>query len=104
MFNLCRSYTALADVVSLFVVLPLMVKSFGFHDMTIVICAVSAQVSSLIICSILHNIWFSKTFILSIPDSEVSDLLFRGAEKCYLHCHLLLCLQVLSIIIREDLS
>ena len=41
---LCRSYTALADVVSLFVVLPLMVRTLGFHDMTIVICAVSAHV------------------------------------------------------------
>ena len=42
--KLCRSYTALADVLSLFVVLPLMVRTLGFHDMTIVICAVSAHV------------------------------------------------------------
>ena len=31
-------------MLSLFVVLPLMVRTLGFHDMTIVICAVSAHV------------------------------------------------------------
>ena len=46
--KLCRSYTALADVLSLFVVLPLMVRTLGFHDMTIVICAVSAHVRLLL--------------------------------------------------------
>jgi len=48
-YNHLRSYTALADVVSLFVVLPLMVRTLGFHDMTIVICAVSAQAAKSLI-------------------------------------------------------
>ena len=39
-----RSYTAIGDVLALFVVLPMLVRSFHLHDMSIVIIAVLSQV------------------------------------------------------------
>ena len=40
---LSRSYSAIGDVIALFVVLPLLVRTFHLHDMTIVIIAVLSQ-------------------------------------------------------------
>ena len=40
-----RSYYYVADVVSLFGMMPLLVRLLGLHDMTIVILAVYCQVS-----------------------------------------------------------
>ena len=46
-----RSYYYVADVVSLFGMMPLLVRLLGLHDMTIVILAVYCQVSlSMTIC------------------------------------------------------
>ena len=42
---LTRSYYYVADVVSLFAMMPLLVRYVGLHDMTIVILAVSCQVT-----------------------------------------------------------
>ena len=49
--NMCfpRSYTAIGDVIALFVILPLLVRSLQLHDMSIVIIAVLSQVRNLII-------------------------------------------------------
>ena len=41
---LSRSYYYVADVVSLFGMMPLLVRCVGLHDMTIVILAVACQV------------------------------------------------------------
>ena len=41
-----RSYYYVADVVSLFGMMPLLVRYAGLHDMTIVILAVACQVNS----------------------------------------------------------
>ena len=42
---LTRSYYYVADVVSLFAMMPLLVRYVGLHDMTIVILAVACQVT-----------------------------------------------------------
>ena len=42
-----RSYTAIGDVIALFVILPLLVRSLQLHDLSIVIIAVLSQVRNL---------------------------------------------------------
>ena len=49
MIHLPRSYTAIGDVFALFVVLPLFVRTFHLHDMTIVIIAVLSQATKSLI-------------------------------------------------------
>ena len=49
MIHLFRSYTAIGDVVALFVVLPLLVRTFHLHDMSIVIIAVLSQATKSLI-------------------------------------------------------
>ena len=43
--SLNRSYYYIADVISLFGMMPLLVRCLDLHDMTIVILAVSCQVN-----------------------------------------------------------
>ena len=49
MMHLSRSYTAIGDVIALFVVLPLLVRTLHLHDMSIVIIAVLSQATKSLI-------------------------------------------------------
>ena len=65
--NMCfpRSYTAIGDVIALFVILPLLVRSLQLHDLSIVIIAVLSQVRKLTTVLIALS-WVKKSTVFSI--------------------------------------
>ena len=74
---LIRSYYYVADVVSLFGMMPLLVRYLGLHDMTIVILAVACQV---------HCTWYipgTSRIIMKYCDDENCGLITIDYDHSY---------------------
>jgi len=94
-YNHLRSYTAIGDVIALFVILPLLVRTLQLHDMTIVIIAVLSQaVKSLIYffagdkSSIYYVIGFSMLHCLNTQPlrSSMTKLVGQGDVGAIFAC------------------
>ena len=79
--NMCfpRSYTAIGDVIALFVVLPIFVRYVQLHDMSIAVFAVLFQVKVKAILNIMLH-WNIKSLDHCITPQAAKSLIYFFAE------------------------